>query len=63
MNLRNFVTTSDVKFLKSRCKRFARSFSSMNPRNFGDDYNFKFLKSSRSNCVEVGRDENLMKIL
>ncbi len=44
MNLRSFVDNYIVKFLKSRCKRFARSFRSMNPRNFGDTYNFKFLK-------------------
>ena len=29
---------------KSRYKRFAKSFRSMNPRNFGATYNVKFLK-------------------
>ena len=48
MDTRNFVDTYNVKFLKSRCKRFARSYRSMNPRNFGDTSDVKFLKSRKS---------------
>ena len=31
----------------SRCKRFARSFRSMNPRNFRDTFDVKFLKRKK----------------
>ena len=36
MNPRNLGNAYNVKFLKSRYKRFARSYRSMNPRNFFD---------------------------
>ncbi len=36
MNPRNFFDIQNVKFLKSRYKRFARSYRSMNPKNFFD---------------------------
>jgi hypothetical protein len=44
MNPRNLTDASDARFLKSRRRRFARSFRSMNPTNFGDTFNVKFLK-------------------
>ena len=44
MNPRNFGDTYNFKFLKSRYKRFARSYRSMNPRTFGDTSDVKFLK-------------------
>ena len=43
-NLKNLTPTSDVKFFKSRCKWFARSFRSMNASNFVDAQNDKLLQ-------------------
>ncbi len=50
MNPRNFCVTYDVKFLKSRYKRFAGSYRSMNPRNFCVTYDVKF-RQSRTRSV------------
>ncbi len=47
--------SSTVLHEESRCKRFARSFRSMNPRNFGDASNVKFLKSRKQPRLDCKR--------
>ncbi|MEI8021269.1 MAG: hypothetical protein WCH39_23885, partial [Schlesneria sp.] len=44
-DVETFVRTVVTESLESRYKRFARSYRSMNPRNFGDTSDVKFLKS------------------
>jgi len=45
-DVETFVRTVVTESLESRYKRFARSYRSMNPRNFGDTSDVKFLKST-----------------